>query len=121
MVLHYNAIKGVVDVLDQHLNTCTCKRKTNRWSIIVFGNMIDTSACKAFILLTSMESKWNEKFDQMKAVFRRNIPYIEERQHLPNDQTKNKLTKRRMFSEELGKLLIFPYIEGRQHLPIFKD
>lgn len=87
MILDYNANKGVVDTLDQLLNTYTCK--TNRWPMIIFYNMLDTSAYYAYILWTSIDSKWNEK----------------------------KLTKRRLFLEELGKSLIAPYIQARQNFP----
>lgn len=92
-LLHYNATKGAVDTLDQLFNTYTCKRKTNRWPLIVFYNMLDTSAYNAFVLWTSIDSKWNEK----------------------------RLTKRRLFLEELGKSLIFQHIEARQRLPRSED
>lgn len=89
IILDYNACKGAVDTLDQLLNTYTCKRKTNRWPMIVFYNMLDCSAYNAFILWTSINYEWNE----------------------------GKLTKRRIFLEELGKQLISTYIQTRQHMP----
>lgn len=89
MILDYNATKDAVDTLDQLLSTYTCKRKTNGWPVIVFYNMLDISAYNAYVLWTSINPQWN----------------------------KDKLYKRRLFLEELGKCLINPYIISRTHKP----
>ncbi|XP_050512449.1 piggyBac transposable element-derived protein 4-like [Diabrotica virgifera virgifera] len=93
IILDYNSTKGAVDTLDQLVGTYTCKRKTNRWPMIVFYNMLDISAYNAFILWTSINPQWNT----------------------------NKLTKRRIFLEELGKTLVKPLILSRKNLPRTRD
>lgn len=59
ITLDYNAKKGAVDTLDPLVNTYTCKRKTNRWPLIIFYNINDISAYKAFVLFTSINPNWN--------------------------------------------------------------
>jgi len=89
IILDYNATKGAVDTLDKLIATYTCKRKTNRWPVIVFYNILDTTAYNAFVLWTEINPHWNE----------------------------NILHKRRIYLEELGKHLVSPYIETRKRLP----
>ena len=93
IILDYNSTKGAVDTLDQLVTTYTCKRKTNRWPMIVFYNMIDISAYNAFVLWTSINPQWNGK----------------------------KLTKRRLYLEQLGQALIEEHIKGRLYMPRTED
>ncbi|XP_070607652.1 piggyBac transposable element-derived protein 4-like, partial [Erythrolamprus reginae] len=89
MILSYNVTKGAVDTLDQALSTYTCKRKTNRWPMIMFYNIIDVSAYNSFVLWSDIDPNWNKK----------------------------RLHKRRLFLEELGMSLIQPYLEARKYQP----
>lgn len=89
IILDYNRTKGAVDTLDQVTATYTCKRKSNRWPMILFYNIIDISAYNAFVLWREINPDWN----------------------------KNILFKRRIFIQELGNQLIQPYISSRKHLP----
>jgi len=89
IILDYNATKGAVGTLDKVIATYTCKRKTNRWPVILFYNSLDTTAYKAFVLWTEINPHWNE----------------------------NILHKRRIYLKELGKYLDSPYIETRKRLP----
>ena len=57
MILDYNSTKGAVDTLDQLVTTYTCKRKTKRWPMIVFYNILEISAYNALILWTCVEPK----------------------------------------------------------------
>ncbi len=50
MTMHYNATKGGVDNLDHMARYYTVKRKTNRWPLVVFYNMIDMGGIAAFII-----------------------------------------------------------------------
>lgn len=50
IILFYNNTKGGVDVMDHMLGQYTTKRKTNRWPLAVFYNMIDISALAAYII-----------------------------------------------------------------------
>lgn len=89
IILDYNSTKGAVDTLDQVIATYTCKRKTNRWPMILFYNILDTSAYNAYVLWREVNPDWNS----------------------------NILFRRRIFLEELGKQLLNPYILSRKHLP----
>ncbi|KAM3911226.1 piggyBac transposable element-derived protein 4-like [Leptodactylus fuscus] len=59
IILDYNATKGAVDTLDQVISTYTCKRKTNRWPMIIFYNILDVSAYNAFVLWREIDPDWN--------------------------------------------------------------
>jgi len=59
MIVDYNETKGAVDTLDQLVGIYTCKRKTSRWPMIVFYNLLDISAYNAYILWTSINIEWN--------------------------------------------------------------
>ena len=47
IILHYNANKGGVDVMDQLATTYTCRRKCSRWPMTLFYNMLDVAAIAA--------------------------------------------------------------------------
>jgi len=50
IILDYNKTKGGVDTLDKLVRTYTCKRKTNRWPMVLFFNMIDIAGIAAYNL-----------------------------------------------------------------------
>ena len=52
IVKYYNATKGGVDTFDQMAHRFTCKRKTNRWPLVIFMNMLDAAGIAAFTLWT---------------------------------------------------------------------
>ncbi|KAJ4449074.1 hypothetical protein ANN_00469 [Periplaneta americana] len=87
IILDYNASKKAVDTLYQVTYTYTCKRKTKRWAVIFFYNILDVSAYNAYVLWTSIDPNWNA----------------------------NKLTRRRLFLEELEKSLTKEHISSRKH------
>ncbi|XP_041942278.1 piggyBac transposable element-derived protein 4-like [Alosa sapidissima] len=89
IILDYNRNKGGVDCLDKLTGTYTCKRKTARWPVVVFHNILDVSAYNAFVVWTAINPAWNH----------------------------GKPFKRRLFIAELGKALATPSIHRRQHLP----
>ncbi|XP_060780363.1 piggyBac transposable element-derived protein 4-like [Neoarius graeffei] len=89
MVMDYNATKGGVDNLDKLVTTYSCKRRTLRWPLVLFFDMLDISAYNAFVIWMSLHPHWNEGM----------------------------LQKRRLYLEELGKMLVRPQIGRRQHLP----
>lgn len=49
IIMDYNETKEAVDTLDQLVATYSCKRKTNRWPVIIFYNILDISAYNASI------------------------------------------------------------------------
>ncbi|XP_061899254.1 piggyBac transposable element-derived protein 3-like [Entelurus aequoreus] len=85
MILDYNSTKGGVDNLDKVTATYSCQRKTARWPLVIFYNIVDVSAYNAYVLWTAIDQKWNA----------------------------GKLYRRRLFLEELGKALVTPKIQTR--------
>ncbi|XP_039468119.1 piggyBac transposable element-derived protein 4-like [Oreochromis aureus] len=84
-MLHYNRTKGGVDNLDKVVSTYSCRRKTCRWPVALFHNMVDVAAYNAFVLWREIHPDWMA----------------------------GKLNKRRLFLERLGKALAHPMIEAR--------
>ncbi|KAL3979011.1 LOW QUALITY PROTEIN: HtrA serine peptidase 1 [Sarotherodon galilaeus] len=85
LVLHYNRTKGGIDNLDKVVSTYSCRRKTCRWPVALFHNMVDVAAYNAFVLWREIHPDWMA----------------------------GKLNKRRLFLERLGKALARPMIEDR--------
>lgn len=88
-VLDYNATKGGVENLDKLLSCYSCQRRTLRWPLVIFFDILDVSAFNAFVIWVAVNPEWKQ----------------------------NKLQRRRFFLEELGKALVTPHIQRRQHVP----
>lgn len=58
IVAYYNNTKGGVDTVDKMLSCYSVKRKTNRWPIAVFANMVDISALNAYIIFNTVDPLW---------------------------------------------------------------
>ena len=50
IVEYYNSTKGAVDTLDQMAHKYSCKRKTNRWPLVMFTNMVDIAAIAGYLV-----------------------------------------------------------------------
>ena len=48
MIIDYNKFKGGVDNIDKYLSEYSTKRKTNRWPLAFFFNILDIAAFTAF-------------------------------------------------------------------------
>ena len=94
MILQYNKTKGGVDSLDKCVGTYTCKRKTNRWPLAVFCNIVDIAAFNAYVIFCLHNPRWSHSS-----------------------------SKRRMFLRSLGEELIAPHQQrraasvGKHHSP----
>ncbi len=73
----------------QMVASYSCKRKTNRWPMVVFSTILDVSAINAFVVWREVNPSWE----------------------------RGKNYKRRLFLGELGKALVSPHMERRQHVP----
>ncbi|KAM3601541.1 uncharacterized protein V6R79_014643 [Siganus canaliculatus] len=51
MIVDYNSCKGGVDTMDKMISTYTCSRRTRRWPLAIFFNMLDMSALNAYVTL----------------------------------------------------------------------
>ncbi|XP_026011711.1 piggyBac transposable element-derived protein 4-like [Astatotilapia calliptera] len=80
--------RGGVDNLDKVVSTYSCRRKTRRWPVALFHNMVDVAAYNAFVLWREIHPDW-----------------------MPG-----KLNRRRLFLERLGKALARPMLEARAAL-----
>lgn len=50
MILDYNKTKGATDTMDKMLSEYSCQRRTNRWPLAFFYNMLDIAALAAVII-----------------------------------------------------------------------
>lgn len=73
----------------QLVTTYSCRRKTRRWPLVLFYNVLDTSAYNSYVLWTSIDPSWEQR----------------------------KSFRWRLFLEELGGSLIAPLLSMRQRLP----
>ncbi|XP_042610306.1 uncharacterized protein LOC122143756 [Cyprinus carpio] len=89
IILSYNRTKGGVDNLDKIVATYTCRRKTARWPMAVFYNMLDVLAYNAFVIWREINPSWGQGDNYM----------------------------RRHFLQDLGRALVFPFIQSRRHIP----
>ena len=84
IILHYNKYKAGVDTMDQLLGRYTTRRRTNRWPLAFFYNMVDIASLAAYII------------------------YYQNNKMLPQ-----KTNQRRLFLRQLGTELAMPIIECR--------
>ena len=76
IIHHYNACKSGVDNLDHLVTMYTSRRKTNRWPMVLFWNMIDVAAVGAFILWLGNNTQWEvSKGRRRRNLFLRQLGY----------------------------------------------
>lgn len=98
-ILDYNSTKGAVDTLDKMISCYTCRRKTNRWPVVVFSNILDISAVNAYILFLAVNPDWKEKSYRRRRLFIEALgmalvqDHICRREVLPRQETAAKLVK----------------------------
>jgi len=70
--LYYNATKGGVDTLDQLAHEYTVRRKTNRWPVAFFQNIIDVVGVASLIIWKNLYPTWNQRkpYSQRKIFLR---------------------------------------------------
>ena len=61
MIIDYNFGKKGVDQMDEAVEEFTCRRKTVRWPLLVFYNMLDIAANNTFILMKKGGSTSSKK------------------------------------------------------------
>ena len=84
IILYYNKHKIGVDTMDQMLGQYTTQRRSNRWPLVFFYNILDVAALASYII------------------------YYE-----ANPMLKKKTCERRLFLRQLGEDLARPAIEER--------
>ena len=61
MILDYNFGKKGVDQFDQNIEEYACRRKTVRWPLLVFYNLLDVAAYNGFIMLKNSGYQFDRK------------------------------------------------------------
>ncbi|KAL3999245.1 serine carboxypeptidase 1 [Sarotherodon galilaeus] len=89
IIEEYNRCKGGVDNLDKVVGTYTCRKRTSRWPMALFHNMIDVSLYNAYVLWISVDPSWQQQ----------------------------KSHRRRLYIEEVGESLVKPHMMKRGRLP----
>ncbi|GFS15761.1 PiggyBac transposable element-derived protein 4 [Elysia marginata] len=86
MVMSYNATKGGVDTMDQMCHALTTKRKTNRWPMLLFYNLLDLASIASLVVWRKLN---------------------------PNDKVSGE-DDRVLFNLATAKELVLPRLERRQ-------
>lgn len=73
IILDYNNTKGGVDTFDQMINEYSSKRKTNRWPLSFFYNLMDTSALAAYNIWISTHKSWKTKLADRRCFFLKSL------------------------------------------------
>lgn len=60
IVTYYNSTKGGTDTMDAMITRFTCKRKTYRWPLAFFFNMVDIGALAAYVVYKANNPLSNE-------------------------------------------------------------
>ena len=50
MIMYYNKYKTGVDIMNQMVSRYTCHRRTQRWPLAMFFNILDVGALVAYII-----------------------------------------------------------------------
>ncbi|GFS26369.1 PiggyBac transposable element-derived protein 4 [Elysia marginata] len=86
MVMSYNATKGGVDSMDQMCHALTTKRKTNRWPMLLFYNLLDLASIASLVIWRKLN---------------------------PDDKLSGE-DDRVLFNLAIAKALVLPQLERRQ-------
>ncbi|XP_034058307.1 piggyBac transposable element-derived protein 4-like [Gymnodraco acuticeps] len=55
VIQYYNHTKSGVDTMDQMVRTYTCKRRTRRWPMVLWHNVLDVATLNAFTSYTAQQ------------------------------------------------------------------
>jgi hypothetical protein len=87
MILHYNQTKSGVDNLDHLITNYTCKRKTTRWPMVLFMNMLDVGGIASLVVWLANNPTWNER----RARQRRRLFLVELGEQLVSEQIRRRV------------------------------
>lgn len=85
VIQYYNKTKGGVDTMDQMVSNYSCQRRTRRWPMVLWYNMLDVATLNAYTSFTAQHPGY------MGGVS----------------------NARRLFIKELGKELVMPHMKRR--------
>ena len=87
MILDYNQRKDGVDMFDENLERFSCRRKTVRWPLLFFYNIVDAVADNGYISM-----KKCGRYSKSKKCFLKNLSFqlaksaVENRMRLPKQK-----------------------------------
>ena len=61
IIHYYNSKKSGVDCLDHMISLTSSKRKTNRWTMVVFYDMIDISTSAGYVIWLANKPEWRSR------------------------------------------------------------
>jgi len=61
IIMHYNATKSGVNILDKLVREYTCTRSTSCWPLTLFLSLIDVACVNAFVLWMLKYTNWQQK------------------------------------------------------------
>lgn len=64
IIMDYNATKGGVENLDKLVTAYSCKRRTLRWPLVIFFDILDISAYNSFVIWMALNPEWNASFSR---------------------------------------------------------
>lgn len=106
IILFYNETKGGVDTIDQLASTYTIRRRTRRWPMTVFGNLVDLAGLSK---LLSFVSIFDNNILHILLGINGYVLYCS----INTEWNRNASHRRRLFLQDLGIELI-----SRCHQPI---
>lgn len=69
-IIHFcNRTKSSVDTVNQMIKYYSVKRRTNRWPMAVFSNLIDLSNINALVLWNETHPEWNVQAKHRRRLF----------------------------------------------------
>ena len=86
----YNATKEEVDSMDQMCHAVTTKRKTNRWPMLLFYNVLDLASIAALVVWRKFNPSDKLSDEDRRALFNITVakelvrPQLERRQIIKN-------------------------------------
>ena len=61
IISFYNSTKGIVDLLDQLVHSCSSTRKINRWPLAFFMNCLYISWVAAYVMGCNLIREWSKQ------------------------------------------------------------
>jgi hypothetical protein len=69
IILEYNRTKGAVDNLDKIVRTYSVVRKSRRWPMALFGNLVDMAAYNAYVVFQAIWPDHNRNKSHRRRLF----------------------------------------------------
>ena len=111
IICYYNDTKGGVDTLDQLISTFTVKRKSRRWPMVMFYNMIDVAGVAAYVIWLTNKPQWKISSHQS----RRRLFLIQLGTDLVEEYIKRRVQQKRFLRKSAYRCLVtLGYIDPKE-------